>query len=65
MNSEPCTPEMLREEADVMFGGSLDKLAQMLREKLALPGGLMPGMARYHFEDDLVTLERMINGDPV
>jgi hypothetical protein len=62
MNVEACTPEMLREEADHMHGGSLEKLRAFIEGRYKERAW---GAATLHLEEDLVTLERMINGDPV
>jgi hypothetical protein len=53
---------MLREEAEAMFDGRLELLRQFIAERYESRGGKWRGFV-LHFEEDLVTLDKMIAGE--
>jgi len=62
MNKEACTTEMLREEAEHLFGGDLGKLRAFILERYANQSGKWRGFV-LHFEEDLVTIDKMLAGE--
>jgi hypothetical protein len=52
---------MLREEADQMFDGRLELLRAFIAERYDAKSGKWRGFV-LHFEEDLVTLDKMIAG---
>lgn len=59
MNRNPCTKVQLREEADALFGGSLDRLRQFIAGKV-IHG---PAMFAPHGEKDIRRLMEMVESD--